>query len=222
VVVGGGGDLDLAAILQVAVERHDGAQDLVLLRDHGLQVPHVEAACLLDVAANAGGLTRREADVALAELGSEPSEVEPHLQVTQVLRREVPAGAAPFEQLRVAWVGVDLMVPIGVEEGSEQFLAVLAGKFLRGYEGEFQGAIRGAALEVVVQLQQQYWGEVDGHVHVGMLGNERRHGVVVTDAVKPDPRLPVAARTVGQARIAVERLVLVPHQRDMKARGDAE
>lgn len=115
---GGGGDLDLAAVLKHAMERHDVAQDLRLLAHHGFEVCRGEARLLLDPPPHGGYGAVRERDVPLLELRREPGPVEPHLEIPQIRRREALSIPPLLEELAVAGPRVDLRVPAGVEEGS--------------------------------------------------------------------------------------------------------
>src|SRR5690606_42006437 len=87
-VEGGGRDLDLPALLKLAVYRDHGAQQPVLLRHHRLDVGLREVPPLLYKAVNPDRLPRRQLHRPITELLTEPRQIEPHLQVAQVLLAE--------------------------------------------------------------------------------------------------------------------------------------
>ena len=72
-------DLDVAGRLQLAMDRHNPAQDLVLLFNHRHDVVMREPALLRDKSMHVDGVTRDQPRVGRAKLVSKPRKVEPHL-----------------------------------------------------------------------------------------------------------------------------------------------
>ena len=114
------GQLDLAALGQAAVQRHDFAQDFQVLGQQDILVVFRVVAAL--VAQFPQGV------VALEGQRVDPGQVEPHLQIAQVgrleaaqrLRGGVAPGRAAVVQLGVTRERQDHMVRVGHEEMVEQ------------------------------------------------------------------------------------------------------
>ena len=113
---------------------------------------------------------------------------------------------------------VNLVVPVGVEEGGHDPFALLGREAGRRRERQFQGGIREAALDVARELPQKHRRQVNGEVHVGVALQQGRHGIVVPERVQPHPREQKPSGGLGAQTIEVERLMLMPQQRQKKPR----
>jgi hypothetical protein len=87
---------------------------------------------------------------------------------------------------------------------------LLVGQVLRRFEPDVQVAVTGAAFGERLELHEQGRHEVEREPHVRELAEQRRHPVVVLQRVQAHPRQDVLPRH----QVLVERLVVVPQQRD--------
>src|SRR5687768_17474628 len=117
-------DLDLPALLELTVDRNHGAKDLVLLRDHCLDVRGRETALPVNEPAHRCDLAGRECDLAIAEFLGEPGEVEPHLKVANIRRVDERSRLRRRKQLGVTRVRTDLIVEVRIEERPENLVAL--------------------------------------------------------------------------------------------------
>ncbi len=193
---GGGGDFDLAGVLQALVQRdHLGHQPGMFGQHSGL-VGLGEVAALGHQAGQ--GLLGQP-------IGVGPAQVEEHLQVEPVLLGPLGAvGAVVGQRLVAREAGDDLGVD--VEEAALHELLVLVGQLSGRYLGVDLVEVLGAAFQVL-QLAQQRGRQVEGRGDAGVVLQDRGHVHVVLGRVQPHPGLLVDA---GCRVLEVDRLVLVP------------
>lgn len=98
-----------------------------LLVHHGEHVVLREVPVLLHEPANRRNFPRGQRHLGRTELVSEPGQIEPHLRIAQILRLEFPPLQTTGEQAGVPGMGKDLAVPVGFEEGAEEFVALALG-----------------------------------------------------------------------------------------------
>ena len=202
-------ELDLTFGSKPAVLGDDGAHDLELLGEDAVDVRSAEAAAFSHQRRDGRAGPVGQRDLAFPHLFSEPREVEPHLQIAQVLGRERLAVATLLVERAIAGVGKDLVVRVGLEERAENRFLLRLVQPLRGDPRQLPGGIRHASLDVFFELEQEARAEVERQPKAGMLAHDVRHREVVPDGVQPDPR---HSRAAGGRRqpVAVPRLMLMP------------
>jgi len=178
---------ELAAILQDAVNRNHVALDLVLLLEHLFDVRGREPCALRNDAHHGRAAAVRERDGAALELRCEPGEVEPHLQIAQIARRKAFSPDALLEQLVITRPGVDLGVPVRLEETGEQLVPLSRRQALGWPPSELELAIRCAPSAVVRDLLEEHGCEVDRRVDLGVRLEQRSHPVVIAQRMQPNP-----------------------------------
>ena len=208
VIEGGGRQLDLPALGELAMEGDDLAEQVALL---------VEEPVLLGLGVAAGlGLELGELGVLLEEDRVHPREIRPDLEVAQVAFAEaaegllggVDAQARALEEFEIARVGADHGVGVGHEEVVEQVERVLAPQAV-GRHARDEQVLVGRAVDVGVDLDEQAGDEVDRAAELGHLVQVHRHAEVVLGAVEAHP----GHRVLPGHVVGVIRLMLVPHQR---------
>ena len=177
-------DLDMPLRLELPVERHDIAKDLPLLLQHRVDVPLREAAILLDEPPHRARRPIGQRDDTGPELMGEPREVEPHPEVGQVVIGEGPSLDALLEELSVAEVRVDLVMPVRVEERREQLSPVLRAQALGASACKHERTIPRTLLGVLLELLEQDTGKVDGDVDRAVLRDQGRHPIAIAQRVE--------------------------------------
>ncbi len=198
----------------MSVKRHDVPHDRKLLFQDAHDVAGVEPPALLYELPNRDLFPVVQSPRFAPRLRREPRQVEPRLEVVDVLVAEGAVLPPHAQELRVARVDLDLVPPVGVEETGYDEVLIDVGQVLGRCEAEFHPEVGGAVLGVVVQLDDHRRNEVDRQMHVRVVGHDRGHGVVVADRVQADPREEIGARRVSVHAHAIERLVLVPEESD--------
>ena len=208
-IEGRGGQLDLAAGGELAVQRNHAGHQLALLgQEPLLLVFGVVAALRLEFG---------QVALLLEEQGVNPREVRPDLEVAQVARakprkrfaRRRAPGRAKQVELVVAGVRPDHRIRIGHEKVVEQVAGFGAIEPVGGPARAAQVRV-GRALRVGLELGEQARDQVDRAAEFGHLFQMQRHPQVVFGGVQPDPGHGVFARDV----IGVVRLMLVPQERE--------
>ena len=126
------------------------------------------------------------------------------------------------EKLGVPGLWSDLIVTVGPEERRQHLRTLLSRQRLRWYPDKVERTVRRATPCVVLDLPQENGGEVDCEMNPGMLRDQCGHGVIVADGVQANPRQQMTATAAGRGEVPVERLVLMPEQREMDLRLDVE
>lgn len=109
------------------------------------------------------------------------------------------------------------MVPVGVEEGLQQFPPFGRGEGAGARTGQPQGAVRSAALQIVLQLPEEDGRDIDRRMHIGILRQQVGHAEIVAQPVQAHPREAVGP-VWRRGQVTVERLVVVPEQGEMDSR----
>ena len=189
VVVGRGGELDLAALGEGAPARDDLREEAALRVEQRVDVAAVEVALLLAECAH-----RR----VLGCVEAHPREVEVDLEVGEVLVAEGPGEpaeihaaqvpAALLEQLVVAADGPHVHVPVDHEEAAQQGATLVERKLRRGARGELEEPILRAPGDVVLELLEEDRCEVHGAADARVPLEHRRHVGVRAGRVQTHPR----------------------------------
>ena len=120
-----------------------------------------------------------------------PGEVEADLQVPPVGRRP-GRGAAPRACLAVQLFepGEDREDPLAVdgEEALEQEQPLPFGQVFRALARHLEPSVRPRPSRGLLDLVEQHRHQVEGHLHAGMLSDQRDHVVVVLEGVQAHPR----------------------------------
>ncbi len=203
-----GRQLDLAAADRFAILGHHGAQDLHLHAAEDGLVLLGEAVPLRDERANAF--------VALEVQRVNPYQLVPHLQVADVVDRELRgeraraqslAVAAPAcEQFRIPRKRVDHPRFVGVEEVLDAEGTLVLRQRIRRLQPELQVSIVRFIAGKGFELHEQRRHQVERDPHLRKLAHQRDHAPVVLDAMQPHPREDVLARD----QVLVEGLMHVP------------
>lgn len=125
------GHLDLSRILQLAVNWDDRPHDLVLLLHHFMNVLKAKVAALLNELPYGNSFSSDQRNFTFAKLRGEPGEIEPHLEITDVLRAERLKRMPPLKKLLVARVWKDLVMPMRVEKTRKDMLSFVARQLFR-------------------------------------------------------------------------------------------
>ncbi len=133
VIEGGGHDLDLPPLLQAAVQGDDPGKQLALLLHHQVLLRFAKIAPLFNETAQRG--------IGAADFGIYPGQVKPDLQVAIILEAVAIQGrphrarlADPplqLQQLQVAGLLPNHLIPVNIKIVLEQVLFLLIIKFLR-------------------------------------------------------------------------------------------
>ncbi len=156
--------------------------------------------------------------VRLLEQGIEPGKIEPDLQVEIILigkiaRRvqQVVVGYAetpPVEQAPVAGIGFDHRIPVRHERVLEQKELIFERKSGRRFQRDREKRVGRAVADIVVDLLQKGRHKVEGLMDVRKIGQQRRHIIIILDAVHADPGKDIRSRKV----VLIVRLVHVPYK----------
>ncbi len=152
-----------------------------------------------------------------AVLRIHPCEVEPGLEIANLLGRErdLAAAARPEDrgaalpQLAVPGIGLQHVGGIHAEEVPPEEALLFEGDFRRGTPGQLEVEIRVAPGDRV-QLLEEDGRDVERGMNAGMAAERRHHVRVVLGRVEARPG---EERAAGQ-RVTVGRLMHVPHQRE--------
>ena len=152
--------------------------------------------------------------VAFDDERMDPGEIEPDLQIAQIVLLEAPqgfagrvlAGGPPQVKLLVAGEGGDHVMRIGHEEVVEQIEAIRLGQIVGRDSRDLQGPIGRPAIGIGLNLHQQARHQVDGAVHGREFEQVQGHADIIFDAVQPNPGHGVLTADV----VGIIGLVLVP------------
>ncbi|MNX90604.1 hypothetical protein D3C86_1226610 [compost metagenome] len=184
------GQLDAAFGLHLGIGRNDRANQFPLLGDEQLAIRLREIPTSLDQGPEVG--------IALQPHGVEPAQVEPDREVEKLLRLEARGGlfgghmrhqvVALGGELVVARVGLELIIPVQVEEALEKISLVVRRHPVNGLEGQLQRAVDGSVVAVVAKLLQERRDEVEGLADLGVLPQDLDHVEVILDGMESNPR----------------------------------
>jgi hypothetical protein len=215
VIERGCGQLDLPAAGRLAIFGDDAVQDLELhLAKYGLVLLR-ELSFFVE--------KRADAAVVVLIQRVDPRELVPDLQIAEIVDAEPRRGdpsvlrrrhgaATAREELRIARMHLDHVLPLRVKEVLEDEIDVAVIEFRRGLHAQLEITVLCASLGERLQLHQQRRHEIEGHPDARELAQERHHAVVVLQRMQPDPRQDVLAGD----EVLVIRLVHVPHEGDAR------
>jgi len=193
-------DLDLPPCGRRPVLRNDAVQDLELdLPESGLVVLRKAASELHQAPDARVGIQIQRID---------PGQLLPDLKVPKIVH--VVGRSASGKQVGVARIDVDHPLPLSVEKVGANELDLGRGQIDRRLETELERPIPRAIFGERLELDEEGRHEVEGHLHVGKLPQERHHPVVVLERVQPHPRQDVLPRR----EVFIERLMHVPENGD--------
>ncbi len=199
VVVGREGELDLPSVGELAVLGNDLLHHVELSREERLLVRFGEISVL--------ALQLGEPRVRLHPDRVAPGEVEPHLEVANVLGRELRVDR-PRRQLEIARRLLDPQRPRRLTHPAQQEVTLLGREVGRVPPAQVEEEVDRLLFAVVLDLRQQRRNEVEGGAELRIAVQEGRHLVVILGRSEPDPRQEVSAGEV----VLVIGLVHVPDE----------
>jgi len=150
-----------------------------------------------------------------------PSQVEPYLQIAEVLFGKVfncgsncsfVCAAAQIEQFLVARVNRDDVVPVGVKEPLQDEGLLFHGQFCCWDFRQHPVKVLGPIIREVLQLPDQGRSQVDCRLHAFLCGNHLSHVEVILGGVHTHPGSGIEAIFV----FVVHRLMLMPGEVDVQ------
>ncbi len=211
-VVGRGGNFDLAGSSELGVLRQHAADNLALLFAHAALVLQREIAAALNPIAHLG--------VIGLKLFVEPGELRPHLHVAQFLGAEHVARTgrllcvARLEEFAVARIAVDHVRGIGIERVLQEQLALLFGQMLGGFEGEGEERVARLAGCILFHLRHHGGHQVERLLHLGEIFEDVHHAVVVFERVHARP----GELVLAGSEVFIKRLMHVPQEAQVNLR----
>src|SRR6266550_6132348 len=206
VVVRREGELRLPTLCKLAVLGDYGADAFELRGKKDRLVVLTEVTVL--------ALQLRQPRVGFNPNGIAPCEVEPDLEVADVLVGELGVWQ-PRRKLQVSRRLLHAKSPRRLSHPAKDELTLLGGKLAGGARAEVEEQVDGFLLAVVLDLSEQRRHEVEGRPDLGISVQERRHLVVVLGRSQANPRQEVGAREV----VLVVGLMHVPNECDVKRLG---
>src|SRR5438034_6463600 len=161
-------------------------------------------------------LQLRESRVRFNPNGIAPREVEPDLEIADVLVGELGI-RQPRGQVEVSRRLLHAKRPRRLSHPPQYELPLLGGKLAGGALAEVEEQVDGFFLAVVLNLSEQRRHEVEGRTDLGISVQQRRHLEIVLGRSQANPRQKVGAREV----VLVIRLMHVPDEGDVKRLGHA-
>ncbi len=148
----------------------------------------------------------------------EPGDLRKHLQVGEVLRREIffrglrcaARAAKLLPQLPVARIPSNQILRIGLEEVLQCETTFVRSEVSGRLACNFEERVSRHSSHVVLYLSDQGRDQVKSLVNAGKLVQQLDHAVVILEGMQPHPGQPVAAGD----QVLVKRLMLVPENYD--------
>ena len=204
-----GGNLDASALGRFGVDRQNLRQHFALPGHYETLIVERVAPTLFDEAGDVG---------ILEEVFIEPGDLRKHLQVGEVLRREVffrgfrraARAAKMLPQFPVSRITSNQILRIGLEEILQSETTLFGGEVFCRFGGNFEKRVSRHSTHVVLDLGDQRRDEIKSLMNVGKLIQQLDHAVVILEGMQPHPGQPVAAGD----EVLVKRLMLVPENYD--------
>ena len=78
---------------------------------------------------------------------------------------------------------IDLVMPVGIEKLRDNIFTVACGKFACGRQRKIERPVATSAFDIGFDLAQEHRREIDGQANIWVIVKQRRHGVVVANAM---------------------------------------
>ena len=208
-VVGRGGDLDLPRSHRIAIDL-----------DHARREGHapVQEGTLLLLRESPALLEERPDGLLVPVLRIHPDEMEPGLEIPDLLgsQRLLARQARPSDhrgrarpELAVAGIGLEHPRGVHAEEMAREKPLLLRGELLGARSRQIEKRVRLPRSDRL-ELIQEHGGQIERRVDARVAPEHRHHVAVILRGVEAGPRKEDPSRE----RVAIGRLVHVPHQRE--------
>src|SRR5256885_10240655 len=125
----------------------------------------------------------------------EPTNLGQHLQVGKVLGLKnllrtlwrIPSAAEPLPQLPVTWITANYVRGMGLKQILQSETSLIEGKIIRGLSSHLKERIVGFTRNVVLDLGNERWHQIESLMNVGKLIQQFDHPVVVLQRVQARP-----------------------------------
>src|ERR1051326_149408 len=152
----------------------------------------------------------------------EPGDLREHLQVGEILGqkiffstlRRITGTAKTLPQFAIAGIAADHVGGIGLEQILQRKTAFVLGQVAGGLGSDVEKRVLRGSRNVILNLGDQRWNEVEGLMDVGKLVQQFDHAVVVLEGVQAYPGQAVFAGD----QIFIKGLVLMPKDNNAKHR----
>ncbi len=154
----------------------------------------------------------------------EPPDLRQHLQVGEILRQKIlvrflrhaSRAAKLLEQLAIARISPDHINGMSLKQILQRKPAFLLRQFLCRPARHQQERVLRLSRNVILNLQDQRWHEVECLMHLGKFIQQLHHPVVVLQGMQPRPGQPV----LPGHQVFIERLMLMPQDDNSHLRHD--